>query len=111
MGILDLSPSRTDLQIHPDVLHAGDRLRIAFVAPALPAGPREAVYEVTVSDDRRRHVATVVSGRLRPAGGVLVAEWDGCDERGHRVPPGAYRLRVARPGSPFWRECSLHVAG
>ena len=60
-------------------------------------------------DQRRRVVATVARGVLRPAGGVVCTEWDGRDERGELAPPGRYLLRVVKPSSTFTLERTVFI--
>jgi len=110
MGKLAFTTGGTSLQTWPETLRAGDRLHIAFLAPALGTPPRDE-FEVTVYDHRRRRVATVVRGALRPAGGVVCIEWDGCDHQGSPLPPGHYQLRVTKRASTFLLERTIHLEG
>jgi hypothetical protein len=109
MGKLTFTSGGTSLQTWPDTMRAGDRLHIAFLAPLLAGAPPRDEFEVTVYDHRRRRVATVARGALRPAGGVVCIEWDGCDDRGTPLPPGRYQLRVLKPASTFLLERTIHI--
>jgi len=109
MGDLELKTGGSSLQLWPETLRTGDRLHIAFLAPVFTGGLPRQEFEVTVLDQRRRRVATVVRGVLRPAGGVVCTEWDGRDERGEPAPPGRYLLRVVKPNSTFTLERTVFI--
>lgn len=109
MGDVVLSTPVPALQAWPDVLRDGDLLRIAFRAPRFSGATDGHAYEIQVLDERRRRVATVARGPLRPSGGVVCVEWDGCDDVGRRVDAGAYRLLVTRPPSTFALERTIFV--
>jgi flagellar hook assembly protein FlgD len=93
----------------PEVLRAGERILVAFRAARVAGMMRVPSYEVTVFDSRRRRVATLLRGRARPSAGVVCVDWDGRDDRGALVPPGAYQLRVEGPGSSPRLERTLLV--
>lgn len=109
MGNVELKSGGSALQLWPDTMRTGDRLHIAFLAPLFAGGPLRQEFEVTVLDQRRRVVATIARGVLRPAGGVVCTEWDGRDVRGDLAPPGRYLLRVVKPNSTFTLERTVFI--
>lgn len=109
MGKLAFDAEGASLQIWPDTMRSGDRIAIAFLAAVLRGAAARDAYEVTLHDHRRRRVATIARGPLRPTGGVVCIEWDGRSELGAEVRPGRYLLRVTRPASTFLLERTLYI--
>ncbi|MFH1570851.1 MAG: FlgD immunoglobulin-like domain containing protein [Gemmatimonadota bacterium] len=96
----DLSGTRLlqELRVEPPVFTPNgdginDEATIRFSVYRIKA---ERVLTVTVHDLSGRRVRDL---SLAPgaASGIHVLSWDGCDERGDRVAPGAYLLRVYVP--------------
>ncbi len=109
MGKLVFSPGGASLQTWPETIRRGETLHVAFLAPVLTGSTRRDEFEVTLHDHRRRAVATIARGSLRPVGGVVCVEWNGRDDRGAEVSAGRYHLRVMRPHSTFLLERTLHI--
>ena len=109
MASVTLNHPTSALQTWPDILRSGERLHIAFVAPTFKGPEREHRYDIVVLDQRRWPIAKITGQAPRPVGGVIVAEWDGTDQWGGRVPTGAYQLRVAKPGTTFILERTILV--
>jgi hypothetical protein len=109
MAELYLENAGSGLDIRPPVLRHGDRVHVAFRALRVPGGMSLPRYDVAVFDARRRRVATLLRDPVRPAGGVVCIEWDGRDDRGVILPPGAYQLRVEGVGNPLRLERTLLV--
>ena len=109
MAELLLEQTRPRLELWPSALRAGERVHIAFRAARVIGSMSVPRYEVTVLDARRRRVATLLHGPARPVGGVVCVEWDGRDDRGRRVPPGSYQLRVEGVGFRLRLERTLLI--
>jgi len=109
MAELELDPRTSGLELWPTSLRSGDRIHIAFRATRVVGAMSVPRYEVSVLDSRRRRVATLLRGRVRPAAGVICVDWDGRDDRGIMVTSGAYTLRVERAGTEFRLERMLFV--
>ncbi len=111
MAELYLDDRGPGIELLPEVLSAGDHVLVAFRATRVMGAMSAPRYQVTVHDERRRHVATLLLGRVRPAGGVVCVAWDGRDDRGALVSPGLYRLRVETLGTSLRMERTLRVDG
>lgn len=109
MTEIQLAVPSPDVEIWPSILRAGERVVIAIRATRVVGTMSLPVYRITVLDAQRRHVATLLHGRARPTAGVVCVEWDGRADGGGTVPPGEYRLRVERLGTPAWLERTLRV--
>ncbi|MCU0612344.1 MAG: hypothetical protein MUE60_11220, partial [Candidatus Eisenbacteria bacterium] len=71
--------------------------RIAFDSPYA------ATVRLTISDLSGRHVRSLSPGG--PAAGRCIATWDGCDDRGVRVPAGTYLISVDAGPHRATRRC------
>ena len=111
MGTIYLGQESGGLRFWPGELGEGDRLRIAFAAPMFAGGAAHAGWEIFVSDERRRRVATVLRGPVRRSAGVMCVEWDGRDDLGERVNAGTYRVEVVHLGGGFRLERTLRIIG
>ena len=109
MGKLAFTSGGTSIQTWPESIRRGESLHVAFLAPMPHGADPRAEFEVTVHDHRRRTVATLARGALRPVGGVVCIEWNGRDDGGAELPAGRYHLRVTRPSSTFLLERTLHI--
>jgi hypothetical protein len=94
MPAIQLREPTPELEVWPSVLRTGEQLVIAFRAARVVGTMRIPRYQVAVFDSHRRRVAALHRGPARPSGGVICVEWNGRDDRGARVPPGTYQLRV-----------------
>ena len=98
------------IRLWPTYPSVGERMFIAFRPARLVGGTSEPRYRVTVVDQRHRTVATILSGPARAMGGIICVEWDGTDDHGMRVPPGAYQIRVQGVQFSFELERTIHLA-
>src|SRR5262245_49069318 len=109
MDLVLESPS-AGIEVWPRVLRSTERVVIAFRAARVVGAMSLPRYRVTVLNERRRHIATLLRGPARPSQGVVCVEWDGRDEWGAQVPSGTYRIRVAgAPPSSLLLERTLPV--
>ena len=97
------------IEVSPGAPRLGDRIHVAFRAAGPCADPGAPCYEVAVLDAHRHRVATLFLGRARAAGDVVSVDWDGSDDRGSKVPPGLYQLRVRGIGFPLLLERTLKL--
>ena len=104
-----LLDTASSVEIWPPILRPGERIHVAIRATRGVGTMSLPVYRISIVDPRRRRVATLLHGRSRPIQGVVCVEWDGRDDEGRSVPPGDYRLRVERLGSPSWLERPLRI--
>ena len=109
--MLYLDDAAAGITLDPAVLRAGDYINVAFRAARVAGATSLPRYDVAVFDARRRRVATLLRGRARAAAGVVCVDWNGRDDTGALVPPGAYQLRVESAGSSLRLERTLLVDG
>jgi hypothetical protein len=111
MADLYLEAARPSLDIRPPVIRPGDRVQVAFRAVRTPGTMSVPRYDVAVFDAMRFRVATLLREPARPTGGVVCLDWDGRDDRGLTLPPGAYQLRVEGVGNPLQLERTVFIEG